>query len=234
MTKQVSPSKFVALSVSYWPFIIAFILLVVLFFLPSLNKPDVIDHRTPMLYADSSKSFSIKEVARHNDILREKQQADLTTDVTVLTTQENTRTQTRMFFVTILAAIVTYLISDKGRSLAAKPVKTWPAQSLLMFLIVSVYGLEVHHDYLNQRSLDTYHIRSKSVEALLDLEPNNTVWYVARYDSLAKQDSLANANRWKEKTYRAFHPSLDHKIFYISPLILVLAFFVYGRFCKKS
>lgn len=202
---------------SYYPHLVAFILLVVLVSLPNLNNPTIFDPKTPLLFADSSKSFSDSAVTNHNIILRDALESDKVMEMTVLSSQENTRTQTRMFYVTILAAIVAFLISDKA-------LVPWVPKAIILFLVDSLYILEVQQGYVNQKSRDTYHIRSKNLERLVNLTPDDRVWYVYSCDSLARLDSSKSAERWSIRAYRAWHPSWEHRIVYLLPFIAALLF----------
>ena len=194
-------------------FNVAFLLLlIVLTNVVPTSKLPLLDFHTRMLFPDTTKTFTSQEVAIHNSNLLTLLQGDLARQSNEVGTRENTRTQNRLFYVTILAALVV-VIAGAGRSIAIIAVP--------MVLTICMYGLEINQDDLNRRGIDFYNIGITASEDLVHFSANDTTWY-AKDGRLvqAKEDSVHKTSLTR-KLKKAFHPAADQWILYVFPFWLM-------------
>ncbi|TSA16821.1 hypothetical protein D4R75_13065 [bacterium] len=170
--------------------------------------------RTQMLFPVTTKQYQAHGVSIHNSYLMTFLEANLARQSSEISSRENTKAQTRLFYAAILAAVIAFFSLRGGNSHPVIVV-------VPMVLIVSMYVLEIHQDDLNRRSFDYYHAETNAIETLVDLNPTDTTWYRKEGDTIQHVVDSVHNTRVARKIQAAFHPSLDQIIFYFIPLFLV-------------
>jgi hypothetical protein len=174
----------------------------------------LINLNTQSLFPDSTKQFPPQEVSIHNSNLMTFLQEGLARQSSEISSRENTKTQTRLFYVTILAALVAVFAAKGANSNLA-------IVAVPMVLTILMYGLEINQDDLNRRGIDYYHIGIRATEKLVDLNPNDATWYFTDGRLVqAKEDSVSKTSAMR-KLQKAFHPSFDQWILYVFPFWLM-------------
>jgi hypothetical protein len=212
---------------------LVFILLIAFWFIFPAPRGQIINPLTQLLFADTSRHCQTHEIMIHNSNMMTFLQANLARESSEIGVAENTKSQTRLFYVAILAAMIVVLSTIKENS--------HPAMiGIPIILIVSMYLLEIHQDDLNRRGVDYYRAEIHATETLVDLKPTDMNWY--RKDGYALQnasDSVHNTNtRIARKIQAALRPSVDQIIFYFIPMCLVcqplLLFYPYSKRRKRD
>lgn len=170
--------------------------------------------QTQLLFADTSRHCQAHEITIHNSNLMAFLQENLARQSNEISTRENTRSQTRLFYVTILAALIAVL--------TLKGINSHPAiVGIPILLIIPMYLLEIHQDDLNRRGIDWYHAGINATEILVDLQPTDIRWYQERAYILQHVVDSVQEKCMTRKIQAAYHPTLDQIIFYFLPLFLV-------------
>ena len=152
-------------------------------------------------------------------------QESISKDLSMSESRTNINIQFRLFYVAILAALVTLVYSSNVSSI---PIRLY----LLMF-IFCMYGLEVHHEDLNWRLDNLRNIKHHDIEFLINLNPGNTTWYnVCPSDSVWNELKVTSLNNdlssrlktWSRKLRRFCQPDFDQVVIYILPWIFLFYF----------
>jgi hypothetical protein len=177
-------------------------------------QQSVLSSHTQLLFPDTTKQYPLHQVAIHNSNLTTFLQENLARQSSEISSRENTKTQTRLFYVTILAALIAVFAVNGGNANLA-------LVGVLMFLIVSMYGLEINQDDLNRRGIDCYQMETYAVEELVDLNPNDVTWYVKDGRLAQAQEDSVHKTSVTRKLQKAFHPSFDQWILYVFPFFVM-------------
>jgi hypothetical protein len=193
------------------------------------------DPKTDMIYGEASKKIAetiiLKDTINLNiDIQKNNSEVIsylkelLSNDHLEITTQENIRMQLRLFYVAILAAIISFLFSDKA--LAKKNII-----KVILFIIIAMYSLEIHHHDLFKRSIAASFVRSHAITNIIN-NPTDNISYKLNFDNLHKRMECSAQNRIKRKIQTAFVLDAERFIFYIFPFSFLLIYDILNR--KKA
>jgi hypothetical protein len=176
----------------------------------------LIPYYTQLLFPDTVRHFQAEKIQSHNANLMNFLQANLARASNDLAVMANTKSQTRMFYVLIAAALISVL--------SLKQVK-WNVVTVIgpVFLIVAMYGLEIHQDDLNTRSTNGYYVEVHALAQLVDLHPNDPIWYVEDGRLVTAMDSSLNKTSRIRKCLTACNPTLDQCILYVLPFLFAFA-----------
>ena len=145
-------------------------------------------------------------------------QESISKDISSSDNRVNIINQFRLFYVAILSALVTLIY---GANKASNQIRIY-----LLFFIVCIYGLEVHHNDLNYRLDNFRKVKHRDIEFLINMNPNNTTWY-----NVIPSDTLWNGNKDVESSARLTNefrklvkicqPDLDQVVIYIFPWVFL-------------
>ncbi len=174
--------------------------------------PDPIDKiNTQVLFADTAGvCLNSDEIKAHNMQLISVLNSYMALDITSFEGRENLKSQNRLFYAAILAALVSLLFMKDTPKLRIK--------TFLLFFIVLMYFLEVHREDLDNRYFVGYDIKGLAVEKLIN-DKFPTTWYYVTGDSLTAKMKEANKleNRIPRKLLRVINPDLEQVAFYLIP-----------------
>ena len=174
----------------------------------------LVQHSTTLLVADTVRHFRPDQIPTHNSNLINFLQANCARASSEIGVMENTKSQTRLFYVAIAAALITVL---SGKNV------TWNMLSVVgpMFLITLMYALEIHKDDANKRSFDCYTVEVRATEIVVNLHPNETTWYIKDGYLLVQRDSVLHKYSCSRKAMAFFHPTADQFTLFVVPFFIV-------------
>jgi len=209
----------------YVPFFIISIL-ILNSFIHLGNPADPIDKKsTKLLFPDTLGVHpSADEIRAHNLTLISLLHENMALDVTSLEGRENIKTQNRLFYAAILAALASLLFMKDS------PNPT--IRTFLLFFILVMYLLEVHREDLDNRYSAGFDIKGLEVEKLINAK-STTPWYFVTGDSVNAKMAESNKllSRVPRKLQRAANPDLEQVAFYFIPWIAIysLKFYNYKK-----
>jgi hypothetical protein len=101
----------------------------------------------------------------------------ITIDSNELTTQESIKMQLRLFYVAVFTVLISFLFRDRTKKYI--PV-------ILIIVIASMYGLEIHQLDMFKRSIAAYHIRAEAIENFININPNINTRYTLDFSFLQR------------------------------------------------
>jgi hypothetical protein len=188
------------------------------------NPPDPIDKKsTKVLFADTlGVRPNADEIKTHNSMLISLLHENMALDVTAFEGRENIKTQNRLFYAAILAALASFLfLKDSPNPMIRR---------FLLLFIVLMYLLEVHREDLDNRYFVGFDIKGLEVEKLINAK-TTTSWYYVTGDSLNAKMAESNklTNRFPRKLRRAINPDSEQIAFYLIPWAAIYSLALYNR-----
>ncbi len=196
--------------------IVISIIILIIIFVVGLLFPRNEDYEMPAisLLEVVSDTVSFEEVLTRNQFLVNtiSQHQSLLSNFEVA--EKDSRTQARLFYVTILAALFSLFIGKKIKS-----------GSIIIVVIVTMYLYDIHSLDLQRRQHLSSVIVNCAKDSLVNMPHLSTIYYNINYKELHEHNAEINSDiisRIIRKSRRAIFPELEQSIFYIFPIILLL------------
>jgi hypothetical protein len=173
--------------------------------------------------------LSKTKINEHNNTLLNTQQSLQALSFSWLASLESQRNQARTLLFAIFIFIITSVIKTKSN-------KNQPLLWVLFFLIPMLYYLDVHFEDIYRRNYNIKVGIDASVLKLIEMNPNDTTFWVYDHLMLKKQfqDASLTPERWKRKLHSAFRPNMEQCIYYIFPWGFIFLMIHYNIFKKKK
>lgn len=149
--------------------------------------------------------FLINTLSQHQSILAE-----------IELSVQNSRIQARLFYVTILAALISLFITKKYKIF-----------SIIIGVTIVMYIYDTHLLDLEMRQHQSASILNSTKFCLVNTPPSSNVYYQISFSEFNRYNKYNNSDivkRINRKLKRAFNPDFEQGIFYILPIILFLSF----------
>lgn len=136
--------------------------------------------------------------------------------------RESIKMQIRLFYVAIFAALIAFLFrkNDDSRTRVI---------NYLLILISLIYAIEVHFNDMSYRRTDSYLVKAKAVNLLVNTYQRELIWYIINYDNFrtAWEKSGEKEERWRRKFFMALKPDVEQILLYLFPFVwlLLISFF---------
>ena len=154
------------------------------------------------------------EIDSHNGYVLSSMKELIANDNSSYNTKEEGKMQIRLFYVAILSVLVSFLLNKKSIS-KASPI------FILIIVILTMYGFEIHNHDTDKRSLAAKFVKVKAYEFLLNEYPTK-VKYDLDLDTLNSAMINPTKHSLIRKIESAFTLDMERIIFYLVPFLLIL------------
>ena len=190
--------------------IIIFSLLSIFLCAESFYEPVKID--ASILIADSSSQVTPSELFNHNVNLVSSLQMRESLDANSIISSNDGIRQTRSIYIGIVGILLTFVLTKNNK---------YGTYVILLCIIITFYGLDIHLSDLLQRSIVSKRITSNSLDLIVKEKPFDKIWYDINYSTRNFQFIRFHDTRIWRKLKAAFHPEIVQLSFFIFPFITI-------------
>jgi hypothetical protein len=186
----------------------------------STNIPITLQKKQSISFLyDTRDSVSIDKVYQRNQFLiNTLQQHQAIVAIFENAAIEN-RNQVRLYYITLLAAMITIFAIKKN----AKKLILW----CIIFIIPSMYLLDVHFSDLYFRHHKSAVFLGNAQDILVSISPSSNTYYSLNMDVLHSLTDSLKFTGYNRKLSSLIHPILEQGIYYILPLAVFLSAVIY-------
>ncbi len=169
--------------------------------------------------------YSQSEIIFHNKSISDFLTELITNDQNSVISREESKMQMRLFYVAILSALISFLLNKKY-NLNKKII------IVLIFIILSMYGLEIHNYDMLKRGQASLEVKVIATNTLLNEDSSSVKYNLNLEPLISKMKDSSNSLTRKIKT--ALIIDVERFIFYILPLMLLIGYDIFQSLKPQS